>query len=88
MRDELRSIAVSSTVTACGGEGAGLVLRLKVKPAPAKQESNRMVSLKQYQVALRKFGGTVTRSETSLRPTTLPDSRTRDSVAAIRLTTP
>jgi transposase len=34
----LRNYAVSSTVSACGGEGAGLGGNAKVKPAPAKQE--------------------------------------------------
>jgi putative transposase len=36
----LMHMAVSSTVTACGGEGAGLACKCKVKPAPMKQESN------------------------------------------------
>jgi putative transposase len=40
----LKNMAVSSTVTACGGEGAGLVCKREVKPAPAKQESNSKVS--------------------------------------------
>jgi putative transposase len=31
---------VSSTVSACGGEGNGLVHTHKAKPAPVKQESN------------------------------------------------
>lgn len=34
----LRNYAVSSTVSACGGEGAGLRGNVQVKPAPAKQE--------------------------------------------------
>jgi putative transposase len=34
----LKNMAVSSTVPACGGEGAGLARKRKVKPAPAKQE--------------------------------------------------
>ncbi len=36
----LRNIAVSSTAAACGGEGAGIARKRKVKPAPEKQESN------------------------------------------------
>ena len=40
----LRNMAVSSTVSACGGAGAGPVLMRRVKPAPAKQESNRKVN--------------------------------------------
>lgn len=36
----LKNMAVSSTVTACGGEGAGLVCKRQVKPALVKQESN------------------------------------------------
>jgi putative transposase len=36
----LRDYAVSSTVSACGGEGAGLCHKAKTKPAPAKQETN------------------------------------------------
>ncbi|MNL84946.1 putative transposase DNA-binding domain protein [compost metagenome] len=36
----VRHIAVSSTVTACGGEGAGRRRKTAVKPAPAKQEIN------------------------------------------------
>jgi putative transposase len=36
----LKNMAVSSTVSACGGEGAGLVRKCEAKPAPAKQESN------------------------------------------------
>lgn len=34
----LRTYAVSSTVSACGGEGAGLGGSAQVKPAPVKQE--------------------------------------------------
>jgi putative transposase len=41
----LRNIAVSSTVSACGGEGSGLARECKVKPAPVKQESNCKASL-------------------------------------------
>jgi putative transposase len=37
----LESMAVSSTASACGGEGAGPARVRRVKPAPAKQESNR-----------------------------------------------
>jgi putative transposase len=36
----LKNMAVSSTVSACGGEGAGHVRKRRVKPAPVKQESN------------------------------------------------
>jgi putative transposase len=36
----LRHLAVSSTVTACGGAGAGPVRKHRAKPAPVKQESN------------------------------------------------
>jgi putative transposase len=36
----LRNVAVSSTVSACGGEGAGPARTREAKPAPAKQESN------------------------------------------------
>jgi putative transposase len=36
----LENMAVSSTVSACGGEGAGFVYKRKVKLAPAKQESS------------------------------------------------
>jgi putative transposase len=40
----LENMAVSSTVSACGGEGAGPARERRVKPAPAKQESNRKVN--------------------------------------------
>jgi putative transposase len=40
----LMDMAVSSTVTACGGEGAGLARKRRVKPAPMKQEFNGKVS--------------------------------------------
>jgi putative transposase len=36
----VRHIAVSSTVTACGGEGADRRRKTMVKPSPAKQEIN------------------------------------------------
>jgi putative transposase len=36
----LKKLAVSSTVTACGGEGAGPVHEHRAKPAPVKQESS------------------------------------------------
>ncbi|MDR3165816.1 MAG: transposase, partial [Synergistaceae bacterium] len=36
----LRNYAVSSTVSACGGEGAGRCRKTATKPAPAKQEAN------------------------------------------------
>lgn len=42
----LNSLAVSSTVIACGGEGAGLARERKVKPALMKQESNCMANVK------------------------------------------
>lgn len=37
--------AVSSTVSACGGEGSGLGRKLKTKPVPKKQEFNRKLDL-------------------------------------------
>jgi putative transposase len=40
----LMNMAVSSTVTACGGEGSGLARNRRVKPAPMKQESNGEVN--------------------------------------------
>ena len=42
----LRNMAVSSTVSACGGEGAGLARERRAKPAPVKQESNGEASFK------------------------------------------
>jgi putative transposase len=39
----LMNMAASSTVTACGGEGAGLTCKRQVKPAPRKQESNSKI---------------------------------------------
>jgi len=36
----LKLFAVSSTVTACGGEGAGRCRKMAVKPAPVKQEAS------------------------------------------------
>jgi len=39
----LMNMAVSSTATACGGKGAGLVRKCQVKPVPVKQESNYKV---------------------------------------------
>ena len=41
----LEKYAVSSTVSACGGEGAGSRCKPKVKPAPMKQEFNRKLDL-------------------------------------------
>ena len=41
----LSNHAVSSTVSACGGEGAGLGRKPKTKPAPMKQEFNRKLDL-------------------------------------------
>ena len=40
----LRNAAVSSTASACGGEGTGPVRERRAKPAPAKQESNGKVN--------------------------------------------
>ncbi|WP_227496701.1 RNA-guided endonuclease TnpB family protein [Massilia litorea] len=40
----LRNMAVSSTVSACGGDGAGLARKRKTKPAPVKQESSSKVA--------------------------------------------
>jgi putative transposase len=40
----LKNVAVSSTVSACGGEGTGLAREREAKPAPEKQESNGKVS--------------------------------------------
>jgi len=48
MTMELNWLAVSSTVIACGGEGAGLARKRKAKPAPMKQESNCMANFKHY----------------------------------------
>ncbi|MDQ5767531.1 RNA-guided endonuclease InsQ/TnpB family protein [Thiothrix subterranea] len=41
----LSNHAVSSTVSACGGEGSGFRCKPKVKPAPVKQEFNRKLDL-------------------------------------------
>jgi putative transposase len=41
----LENMAVSSTVSACGGEGAGLARERRVKPAPVKQESSGKAAL-------------------------------------------
>ena len=41
----LEGYAVSSTVSACGGEGSGLTRKRQVKPAPVKQEFNRKLDL-------------------------------------------
>jgi putative transposase len=40
----LQEYAVSYTVSACGGEGAGLGRKPKTKPAPVKQEFNTMTT--------------------------------------------
>ena len=40
----LRNMAVSSTASACGGDGAGPARKRKAKPAPMKQESNGKVN--------------------------------------------
>jgi putative transposase len=41
----LKNMAVSSTATACGGEGAGPACERRVKPAPVKQESSSTAAL-------------------------------------------
>jgi putative transposase len=41
----LKKLAVSSTVTACGGEGTGRVREHGTKPAPVKQEPNGKAAL-------------------------------------------
>jgi putative transposase len=41
----LKNLAVSSTVTACGGAGAGPVCKHWTKPAPLKQEPNGKAAL-------------------------------------------
>jgi putative transposase len=41
----LRNLAVSSTATACGGEGAGPARERRAKPAPVKQESSGKAAL-------------------------------------------
>ncbi|MEN9504043.1 MAG: hypothetical protein RI964_3328 [Pseudomonadota bacterium] len=41
----LANYAVSSTVSACGGEGSGLTRKRQVKPAPVKQEFNHKLDL-------------------------------------------
>jgi len=41
----LQEYAVSSTVSACGGEGSGLPRKRQAKPAPVKQEFNRKLDL-------------------------------------------
>jgi putative transposase len=43
--NNLEKYAVSSTVSACEGEGAGLGRKPKTKPAPMKQEFNRKLDL-------------------------------------------
>jgi len=40
----LRNMAVSSTVTACGGEGAGLAFEARGETGPAQQEFNSKVN--------------------------------------------
>lgn len=40
----LKNLAASSAVTACGGGGAGRARKRKAKPAPEKQESNSKVN--------------------------------------------
>jgi putative transposase len=41
----LKNMAVSSTATACGGDGAGPACERRVKPAPVKQESSGTAAL-------------------------------------------
>jgi putative transposase len=41
----LRNLAVSSTATACGGEGTGPARERRAKPAPVKQESSGKAAL-------------------------------------------
>lgn len=41
----LKNMAVSSTATVCGGEGAGPACERRVKPAPVKQESSSTAAL-------------------------------------------
>jgi putative transposase len=41
----LKNMAVSSTATACGGEGADSACKRRVKPAPVKQESSSTAAL-------------------------------------------
>jgi putative transposase len=40
----LKNMAVSSTASACGGEGAGLARKREAKPVPVKQESSGKVN--------------------------------------------
>ena len=51
----MKNYAVSSTVSACGGEGAGLGGDAKAKPAPMKQE----VSFVPVQAGMSKSDRTV-----------------------------
>jgi len=44
----LKNMAVSSTVSACGEEGAGLARECKAKPAPEKQESSGKAALSRF----------------------------------------
>jgi putative transposase len=44
----LKNLAVSSTVTACGEEGSGLSRKTRVKPASVKQESNSKLPMSSF----------------------------------------
>ncbi len=44
----LKNLAVSSTVSACGEEGSGLGRKLKTKPASAKQESSTKLPMDSF----------------------------------------
>jgi len=44
----LKNLAVSSTVSACGEEGSGLGRKLKAKPASVKQESNSKLPMGRF----------------------------------------
>lgn len=44
----LKNLAVSSTVSACGEEGSGLGRKLKTKPASAKQESSTKLPMTSF----------------------------------------
>ena len=46
--NNLQEYAVSSTVSACGGEGSGSRCKPIVKPAPVKQEFNRKLTLVKF----------------------------------------
>ena len=44
----LKNLAVSSTVSACGEEGSGLGRKLKMKPASVKQESSAKLPMSSF----------------------------------------